>query len=152
MKTISFFFIIAAMLLIAGCNPKAETNKDQGLADSLLKVSDNAYNSKDAQIITNLFADDALMIVNGKNIWSKDSIYALFKDVASFTTMNYKSYLGPTTTSPDMVQMQRYFTVEAVMGGSTLKGKGIVSLIWKKQADNSWKIVTFLEHADMKPY
>jgi len=139
------------MLLIAGCNPKAETNKDQSLADSLLKAADDAYNTKDPQIITNLYADDALIIAPGKNYWSKDSIYALFKTMVPLLKV-YKSYLGPTTVSTDMVQMQKYYTGELVMGSSTLKAKGVGYQIWKKQPDNSWKIVMFVESADMKPY
>jgi ketosteroid isomerase-like protein len=151
MKTIGFFFIIAAMLLIAGCNPKAETGKDLALADSLLKAADDAYNTKDAQIIANLYADDALIIALGKNYWSKDSIYVLFKTMAPMIK-SYKSYLGPTTVSTDIVQMQKYYTVELVMGETKLKAKGVGFQIWKKLPDNSWKIVMFVESADMKPY
>jgi hypothetical protein len=51
MKIIGLLFSFASMLFIAGCNPKAETNKDQALVDSLLKVNVNAYNSGDAHII-----------------------------------------------------------------------------------------------------
>jgi hypothetical protein len=51
MKIIGLFFLIAAVVLIAGCAPKAVPDKDQALVDSLLQVNINAYNSGDAHII-----------------------------------------------------------------------------------------------------
>jgi uncharacterized protein (TIGR02246 family) len=151
MKTITLFFIFVAVLLIAGCAPKAETNKDMALADSLLTVNINAYNSGDAQKIADLFADDALMIVNGKSTWTRDSIYAVAKPMAP-VIKNFKAYLGPTSVSKDFIQMQKYFTADIVAGDATLKGKGLATLIWKKQADNSWKIVLEFENYDIKTY
>jgi uncharacterized protein (TIGR02246 family) len=151
MKTITLFFIFVAVLLIAGCAPKAETNKDMALADSLLTVNINAYNSGDAQKIADLFADDALMIVNGKSTWTRDSIYAVAKPMAP-VIKNFKAYLGPTSVSKDFIQMQKYFTADIVAGDATLKGKGLATLIWKKQADNFWKIVLEFENYDIKTY
>lgn len=151
MKTITLFFIFVAVLLIAGCAPKAETNKDMALADSLLTVNINAYNSGDAQKIADLFADDALMIINGKSTWTRDSIYAVAKPMAP-VIKNFKAYLGPTSVSKDFIQMQKYFTADIVAGDATLKGKGLATLIWKKQADNSWKIVLEFENYDIKTY
>lgn len=145
-------FFIAAMLLIAGCNPKAETNKDLALADSLLKLHFNAWNSGDAQKIADMFTDDALTIgPAGKKTWSKDSIYMGAKSMAPIIK-NFKAYLGPTSVSEDLIQMQKYFTAEIVTGGSTLKGKGLATLNWKKQADNSRKIVLEMGDYDIKTY
>jgi ketosteroid isomerase-like protein len=48
--------------------------------------------------------------------------------------------------------MQKYFTADIVAGDATLKGKGLATLIWKKQADNSWKIVLEFENYDIKTY
>jgi uncharacterized protein (TIGR02246 family) len=154
MKTIGVFFILFAMLLIAGCNPKVAVKNDLALADSLLKAADNVFNTKDAQQMANLYAEDALFIANGKNIWSRDSIYALFKSMAPLLKGDsaFKSYMGPTTVSTDVIQMQKYYTAELVMGNTNLKAKGVGFLTWGKQSDNSWKIIMFVEFADMKPY
>ena len=144
MRTIGRFSIFTAMLVIAACNPKVETNKDQALVDSLLLVNENAWNSGDAQKIANMFTEDALMIVNGVSTWTRDSIY-VFANSLTPVLKNFKAYLGPTSVSKDMVQMQKYFTGDIVMESSTLKGKGIAFLIWEKQADKSWKIIMELE-------
>jgi ketosteroid isomerase-like protein len=149
MKTIAIFFILAAMLLITGCNPEAETNNDMVLADSLLKVNESAYNSGDAQIIANLFADDALIIVNGKSTWSKDSIYLVAKSLAS-VIRNFRAYLGPVSVSKDIIQMQKYFTADITGGEAVVKGKGLAIIIWEKQADNSWKVVLEVEDYSIK--
>ena len=104
MRAIILFLSIAAIMVIAGCNPKTGASKDQALADSLLKANENAYNSGDAQKIADLFTDDALSIGNGKNTWTKDSILAWSKAVVPFIK-NFKAYLGPTTVTADMVIM-----------------------------------------------
>ncbi len=150
MKAFSLLFICAAMLLIAGCNPKTETSKDKVLADSLLNVADEAYNTKDAQRMANLYSDDALIITPDKNYWSKDSIYVLFKMMAPMLT-SYKSYLGPTTVTKDMVQMQKYYIAELVMGEAKIIAKGVGFQVWEKHPDNKWKIVMFSESMAMKP-
>lgn len=150
MKLFSTFFILTA-LVIAGCNPKVELSKDLALADSLLKAADVVYNTKDAQKMTNLYADDALIIAMGKSYWGRDSIYALFKTMAPLVK-SYKSFLGPVTVSKDLVQMQKYYLIDVNMGGSPMKAKGVASQIWKKQPDNTWKIDMFVEFIDMKPY
>lgn len=139
-------------MLIAGCNSKAETNKDLALADSLLKLHVNAWNSGDAQKIADMFTDDALTIgPAGKKTWSKDSIYMGAKSMAPIIK-NFKAYLGPTTVKDDLIQMQKYFTADIVMGDATLKGQGLAFLIWKKQADKSWKVVLEVENYDIKTY
>ena len=151
MKTIGVCFVIFAMLLIAGCNPKTEVSNDLTVADSLLKAADDAYNTKDAQIMANLYADDALIITPDKNYWSKDSIYVLFKMMAPMLT-SYKSFLGPAIVSEDMVQMQKYYIAELVMGEAKIIAKGVGFQVWKKHPDNTWKIVMFSESIAMKPF
>lgn len=151
MKTKTYFLLFLSMLVIVSCAPKTTVNKDQALVDSLLTVNINAYNSGNAQKITDLFTDDALMIVNGKNTWGKDSIYVVAKSIAP-AIKNFKAYLGPTTVKDDLIQMQKYFTADIVMGDATLKGQGLAFLIWKKQADKSWKVVLEVENYDIKTY
>jgi ketosteroid isomerase-like protein len=150
MKTFGFLFMSAAMLLIAGCNPKIEKSKGMTLADSLLKAADEVYNTKDAQKMANLYSDDALIITPDKNYWSKDSIYVLFKMLAPMI-ISYNSYLGPASVSKDLVQMQKYYTAEAVMGEAKIIVRGVGFQVWKKDPDNTWKIVMFSESVAMKP-
>ena len=154
MKSISLFLFFAALIFAASCNDckKECICQNMTLADSLLKVNEDAYNSGDPQIIANMYTDDALTIgPAGKRTWSKDSIFVSAKSMTPILK-NFKAYLGPTTVTKDMVFMQKYFTGDIVPGGSTLKGKGTAILIWKKQADNSWKIVMEVSDYDFKPF
>jgi ketosteroid isomerase-like protein len=151
MKTIILFLSFAAIVVIAGCNPKTVTSKDGALADSLLKVNENAYNSGNAQKIADLFTDDALSIGNGKNTWTKDSILAWSKSVVPFIK-NFKAYLGPTTVTADMVIMQKYWTMDYIVQGKNIPTKGLSTLIWKKQQDKTWKTVLESTVYDIKPF
>jgi ketosteroid isomerase-like protein len=152
MKTNSILLLFALMLVFVSCTSKTTVNKDQILADSLLQVNINAYNSGDPQVIVNMFTDDALVIgPAGKRTWSKDSIFVNAKSTAS-VIKNFKAFLGPTTVTENLIQMQKYFTADIVAGDATLKGKGIAFIIWEKQADNSWKIVLEVEDYDINPF
>jgi len=141
------------MLLIVSCAPQTSTtvNKDKVLADSLLQMNENAYNSGDAQIIANMFTDDALLIGNGKNTWTKDSILTWAQSLVPYIK-NFKAYLGPTSVSADMVIMQKYWTLDYVVQGSVLPTKSVSILIWKKQSDNSWKTILEKSDYDIKTY
>jgi uncharacterized protein (TIGR02246 family) len=151
MNTKSFFLLLVSILLIVSCTPKTTVNKDQALADSLLKVNENAYNSGDAQIIANLFTDDALVLNNGKSTWTKDSILVVNKALVP-NIKSFKAILGPTRVTADMVFMQKYWTVDFVAGGTVMPTKGVSILVWKKQADNSWKTVMEKSDYSVKMY
>jgi ketosteroid isomerase-like protein len=151
MKTIGLFFLIAAVALIAGCAPKVVPNKDQALADSLLKVNVNAYNSGDVQKIADMYTDDCLNYSNGKGVWSKDSILVWAKSTVPFIK-NFKATLGPTTVSTDLIFMQKYWTLDYIAGSNTLKTRGLSTLIWIKQSDSSWKIAMEKSDYSIKTY
>lgn len=48
--------------------------------------------------------------------------------------------------------MQKFFTLDVVMENTTTPCAGIGFLIWKKQPDNSWKIVKEIEDYSVKFY
>jgi ketosteroid isomerase-like protein len=151
MKTLSVLFAVFTLFLIAACNPKPVSSNELKVADSLLKASDEVYNTKDPQKIADLYSDDALIITPDKNYWTKDSIFVLFKMMAPMVT-SYKSYLGPATISEDIVQFQKYYTIEFTMGQTNGTAKGVGFQIWKKQPDKTWKIVMFSESIAIKPF
>ena len=150
-KTILMFFV--TLLVIVSCAPKTTTlvNKDQALFDSLLKVSTDAYNSGNPKDFVDFFTDDALRMINGKSYWGKDTILVFAKSMAPFVK-NLKAYLGPTTINQDLIQMQKYFTADITKGSSILQGQGLATFVWKKQADNSWKIILEIEDYSIKPF
>jgi ketosteroid isomerase-like protein len=48
--------------------------------------------------------------------------------------------------------MQKYFTADIVNGNSILSGQGLATFVWKKQVDNSWKIILEIENYSVKTY
>ena len=137
--------LFVSFLVFISCTPKTVDNNDQALADSLLQININAYNSGDANTIADMFTDDALLIGNGTFTWTRDSILAWAQTVAPFIK-NFQASMGPTTIKPDIIFMQKYWTLDFVVEGNSLPTKGTSILIWEKQDDNSWK--TVLENSD----
>ena len=147
MKTKKNLLFLAVMLLIVSCAPQTSTtvNKDKALADSLLQMNENAYNSGDAQIIANMFTDDCLLINGTTYTWTKDSVLVFAQSLVP-SLKNFKTHMGPFSVSAEMVYQEKYYTGDWVVGDVTLKGKGVSILVWIKQPDNSWKIA--LEKSD----
>jgi len=153
MKTKTVLMLIASIMMFVSCSPETiiTVNKDQALFDSLLKVSTDAYNSGNPQNFVDFFTDDALRMINGKSFWGKDSILTFAKSMAPFVK-NLKAYLGPTTLNQDLIQMQKYFTADIIKGNLILSGQGLATFVWKKQVDNSWKIILEIENYSVKTY
>ena len=152
MKTKTFLFLLTLAMVLFSCTPKPTVNKDQALADSLLKVDVVAWNSGDGQIIADLFTDNCLIINNGQFVWTKDSLLAFAQKVAPFMK-NFKAVLGPTTVSDTCVYMQKYWTFDYVVNGNPIFfTRGVSTLIWVKQPDNSWKIALEKNASSHKTY
>ncbi len=156
MKTKTFLFLPALAMVLFSCStPQVTVNKDQALADSLLiKVDVVAWNSGDAQTIADLFTDDCLLLDNFEHpqgIWTKDSLLVFLKVNAPFIK-NFQAVLGPTTVSGDHVYMQKYWTFNHVEPDKHLLVRGISTIIWVKQPDNSWKIALEQNAYSFKTY
>jgi ketosteroid isomerase-like protein len=153
MKTKKNLLFLAVMLVIVSCTPKTTTtvNKDKALADSLLQINENAYNSGNAQKIADMFTDDCLAIDGIKPTWSKDSLLVIAKSEAPYIK-NFRAHLGVFSVTNDMVYMEKYWTGDWVAGSNTLKAKGISILVWLKQPDSTWKIALEKTDGGIKPY
>jgi len=150
MKT-GVILLLTSMLITVSCDPKTTVNKDQTLADSLLKANEKAFNSGDAKLIADMYSEDALVIGNGKSTWTRDSIYAATKPIAPFIK-NFKGHMGPISVTTEMIFMQKYYTCDWMASGTQLKVKGTATLIWVKQNDKSWKIVLEISNDALKTF
>lgn len=146
MKSKSLFLLIALIQAFIACTNTPDIDSGKILADSLLKINVDAYNSGDPQKIADMCTDDFLGISNGKAVWSKDSVLADAKEIVPFIK-NFSAILGPTIVSSSHVYMEKYWTVDYVVQGNVMKTRGLSTLVWIKQPDRSWKIV--LEKTDM---
>jgi ketosteroid isomerase-like protein len=149
-KTLASILFVSFLVFIS-CTPKTLENKDQALADSLLQVNINAWNSGNTQTIADMYTEDCLYSDNGKNIWTKDSLVAVVKHIVP-AIKNFNAIIGPTTVTSDIIFMQKYWTLDYVAGESPLKTRGLSIIIWMKQADNSWKIVMEKSDYSIKTY
>ena len=149
-KTLGSILFVAILVFIS-CTTKTAENKDMALADSLLQLNINAYNSGDANTIADMFTDDALMIGNNTYMWTKDSILAYNKTIVP-VIKNFQASIGPTTVKPDIIFMEKYWTLDYMAGENPLKTRGLSILIWVKQPDNTWKIVLEKSDYSIKTY
>jgi ketosteroid isomerase-like protein len=118
---------------------------DQALAESLLKINVAAYNSGSVQQIADMYTDDCLNIMNGKEMWNKKAVIEWLNPMVPAVS-NFKAVLGPTTVSSGIVHMEKYWTLEFNTGKGIVPARGLSTLIWIKQPDETWKIV--LEKTD----
>jgi ketosteroid isomerase-like protein len=118
---------------------------EQAVAESLLKINVAAYNSGSVQQIADMYTDDCLNIMNGKEIWTKKSLIEWLNPMVPVVS-NFKAVLGPTTVSQGIVHMQKYWTLDFNTGIGNNPARGLSTLIWIKQPGGEWKIV--LEKTD----
>jgi len=149
MKTKNVFLVFTVMLFITACTQKPNSNKNEALVDSLTTVFTTVSSSGEIDKIMSLYTDDAIVISGQTKMCGKDSIFNGWKDVASFAT-NFKAYQSIYSVSEDMVFTEGLYTFDWNQGDYSALAKGVSILVWKKQADNTWKI-TYLEenHGDL---
>lgn len=149
MKTRNIILLFTAMLFITACTQKPDTSKNQALVDSLTIVANTAWSSGDINKIISIYADDAVVISNQIKLCGKDSITNGWKVVCQYAK-NFNTYVGVSSVSKDMVFIEGLYTFDWNKDNYSALAKGIVILVWKKQADNKWKI-TYHEgnHGDL---
>lgn len=149
MKTRNIFLLFTAMLFITACTQRPDNSKNQALVDSLTTVAANAWGSGDINKLISIYADDAVVISNQTKLCGKDSITNGWK-VSCLYAKNFNIYGGISSVSKDMVYIEGLYTFDWNKGNYAALAKGVVILVWKKQADNKWKI-TYHEgnHGDL---
>lgn len=154
MKTKLIIPALLVFLAFSACTPKTETNenqtcKNQVLADSLNTQAVEAYNSGDVQKVLNLYADDAVFISQDLRIGGKDSLAVVLETVVPYMS-NFNPDKGITSVTDDLMYYQGLFTFDWNKDNYSAMGKGFMTTVYKKQADNSWKITLAIEnHGDL---
>jgi ketosteroid isomerase-like protein len=149
MKIRNIILLFAAILVSTACTQKPGADKDKALVDSLTTVATTAWGSGDINKIISIYADDAVVISNQIKLCGKDSITNGWK-VSCLYAKNFNIYGGVSSVSKDMVYIEGLYTFDWNKGNYSALAKGVVILVWKKQADNKWKI-TYHEgnHGDL---
>jgi len=148
MKAKIFLLVIA--FLIVACSQKTSTEKDKALVDSLIKTASDAWSSGDIEKAMSIYADDALLISGQIKMGGKDSISIGWKNIIPYAK-NFKIYQCVSSVSEEMVFIESLFTFDWNQGSYSALAKGVTIMVWKRQADNTWKI-TYQEenHGDLK--
>ena len=139
MKTRNIILLFTAMLFITACSQKPCADKDKALVDSLTTVATTAWSSGDINKIIGIYADDAVVISNQTKLCGKDSITNSWKISCQYAK-NFNTSVGVSSVSKDMVYIEGLYTFDWNKGNYSALAKGVVILVWKKQADNKWKI------------
>lgn len=154
MKTKLIIPALLVFLAFSACTPKPETNENQtnenqALADSLNTLAIEAYNSGDVQKVLNLYADDAVLMSNESKYGSQDSIALALENMVPYMS-NFNPEKGITTITDNLIYYQGLFTFDWNKDNYSAMGKGFMTTVYKKQADNSWKITLAIEnHGDL---
>jgi len=149
MKTRNIIPLFAAILCITACTQKPETSKNQALVDSLNAVATTAWGSGVIDKVINIYADDAVVISGQIKMAGKDSIANGWKYTAPYAK-NFKTYESVFSVSDDIVFIEGFFTFDWNKDNYSAHAKGVAIVVWKKQADNTWKITYHEEdHVDL---
>jgi ketosteroid isomerase-like protein len=142
MKNKLLFVLAAGLLVLAACNPKAESTAKVPETDSLMNPWIAAWNASDVDKITSLFAGDAVVILPdtlmaGIELVKKAWIVPSAATLRNLTVKNHK-----VEKSDDLVSMSGSYIHDWMKNDSiTGHAKGFYTFLWKKLADNNWKIV-----------
>ncbi len=149
MKTL--YTISAAILLVSllACGRNERVPVDKGIVSSLTNDFTSAFNSGDASKLMKSFADDAVVISCGWRMCGKDSIAGGMKYMLEHSSGIAISE-GISNIHGDIIFLEGLVTLNWKNESYNAVAKGVITLIWKKQSDLSWKI-TFEEedHGDL---
>ena len=160
----------AVVLFAAACAPKGETAVKDSAATAAAPVVDAAAvrqaieqaNAKFADAVKQGdtvgmvagYADDAVMMMPGSPAWRGRSEIAK-QIVAAFKPMKGAD-VKLTTSQVDIggdfaIETGTYETTVSSPGGKPMTEKGKYVVVWKKQADGSWKIYRDVGNSDAPP-
>jgi uncharacterized protein (TIGR02246 family) len=149
MKTRNIILLFIAMLFILACKQKPSDDMNKALVDSLNIVATTAWGSGEIDKVMNIYADDAVVISGQTKMAGKDSIANGWKYVVPYAK-NFKTYESVFSVSDNMVFIEGLYTFDWTKDNYSALAKGVAIVVWKKQADNTWKITYYEEdHGDL---
>jgi uncharacterized protein (TIGR02246 family) len=144
-------------LMAAGCNQTANTHDAdvQALKDVETQWNQD-YVSKDADKITNYYADDAVqMAPGGPATVGKDAIRTELKQMVADPALSLKFQASKvdTSSSGDMGYTQGSYTLTLTdpQSKQVINDHGSYVTVYRKQADGTWKAVSDIASSAVPP-
>lgn len=108
-------------------------------------VSSDVLNSGDIKAIMNIYEDDAIFLNGTVKICGKNSLSSAFTYMFQHIK-NFNFYNGVSSVSKHMVSFEGLFTFDWYTDNNSSFAKGVMTIVYKKQADSSYKITCYQEN------
>jgi uncharacterized protein (TIGR02246 family) len=129
------------LVTLLACNQSPKMSSAVPVTDSLMKPWINAWNSADAEKIAAMFADDALVILPGFKFSGIDSVKTKWIVPTALTLRNLTVQNLKEDKTSDLASISGSYMHDWVRNDSVIsRAGGYYTFLWRKQADNSWKV------------
>ena len=149
MKNSETVLLIITFAVLTACGRERPPGSDTNLADSLSRHMVTLFNSGESARMAELFDEDAVFIMCGWRMCGRDSIRTGMKYLLQHSSdLEFTPVIS--SVSGGILYMTGLANFNWKNEGYSALARGIMTVIWKKQENGSWKI-TFEEenHGDL---
>lgn len=137
--------VLIIAVLVSSCSNNtplsSEAEAKVVLVDSLNTSWNNVWNTKDANAIANMLTENTVVLSGSWKAIGKDSIMKNWVNRQLPRMTNFKTTKLVAEASSDMAFQTGFWTLDIKRNDSIVgTAQGNYTTVWKKQADNSWKI------------
>ncbi|WP_201982058.1 YybH family protein [Hymenobacter rubidus] len=135
----ALFCSLFVALTLASCSKAGEAVNIQSLNQDFI----SAWNNKDSGKITGLMADDVTFVQGSAHWKGKDEVGQKWVSATVPTISNLKTSVVSSSTDANTAYEAGTFSVDVLPAGPNQPagiGEGNYIFLWKKGADNAWKL------------
>ena len=135
----SLFCSLLVAVTLSACSKAGEVVNVQTLDQDFI----NAWNSRDSGKITGMMADDVAFVQGNAHWKGKDEVGQKWVSATLPTIANLKTSVSSSNTDDNSAYEAGTFSVDVQPAGPGQPagfGEGNYIFLWKKAADNAWKL------------